>query len=80
MENLADRTLVVTASKKHMLARAAKKGIRPELASKILASQWPIRKKARMADFVILNDGTLAELEKKVLQVLEKIKSNKGEG
>ena len=80
MENLADRTLVVTASRKTLLRRAAKKGIRPELTSKILASQWPIQKKVRLADFVISNDGTLAELEKKVLQVLEKLQPpNKGD-
>lgn len=75
MQNLADVTVVVSASPKNALARAGKKGILEPLARKILSSQWPLKKKEKMADFVIQNDGSKAELEKKVLEILEKIKA-----
>ena len=75
MESLADFTLVVRSTRKRMLERAGKKGLSGPLARKILSTQWPIAKKARLADFVIDNNGTPADLEKKVLEVLEKVQS-----
>ncbi len=74
MQDLADVTVVVSASSKKMISRAAKKGIPARLARKILSSQWPLKKKERLADFVVRNDGSRAELERKVLGILEKIK------
>lgn len=75
MESLADFTLVVRSNRKRMLERARRKGLPAHLARRILSTQWPIEKKARLADFVINNSGTRAELEKKVLEVLEKVQS-----
>lgn len=74
MQNLADVTVVVSARADRRIARARKKGISKPLALKILANQWPLKKKQRLADFVIHNDGSKAELERKVLEILEKIK------
>ena len=79
MKNLADVTIVVSTSLKNQLARAKKKGIPERLAKRILSSQWPIKKKERMADFVIQNNGPKAELKGKVLEILEKIKQSTGE-
>ncbi|OGW81206.1 MAG: dephospho-CoA kinase [Omnitrophica bacterium RIFCSPHIGHO2_02_FULL_51_18] len=76
MRNLADVTVVVSARLPVMIARAKKKGVPENLARKILSSQWPLKKKERLADFVIQNNGSKPELKKKVLEVLAKIKSN----
>ena len=74
MESLADYTVVVTADKKKILERARKNGMPEDLAKKILSTQWPTKRKEKLADFVIENNGTIKELEKKILEVVEKIK------
>ena len=75
MEDLADYTVVVRTSPGKIFAHAKKRGIDRPLAEKILSNQWPIEKKARRADFVIDNDGSPAALEKKVLEILQTIKT-----
>ena len=73
MERLADVMIVVSAGQKILLERCQAKGVAPALVKKILASQWPIRTKERYADYVIKNDGTLAQLKKKVAVVFKRI-------
>ena len=79
MDCLADTLVVVTASRVTSLRRAAKKGVAAPLARRILASQWPAQKKAAHADFVIRNDGSLADLKKKVSELWLKLGQPKGE-
>ena len=74
MERLADHTVVVSAATDTIFKRAAKRGIPKNLARKILLTQWPLKKKEKMADFVIRNNGSLQSLEKQVLEVLDSIK------
>ena len=73
MEKLADFTVVVKASESSMLSRASRRGISSELARKILAAQWPVMKKARLADFVVDNNGTPEELQQRVSRVMAEI-------
>ena len=73
MEKLADVAVVVRSGKKEMLSRAEKRGMPRKLAKSILASQWPLSKKVTMADFVIDNDGSLAELEAQVKKIYKEI-------
>lgn len=74
MENLADTTVVIASKKERMLMRAREKGLSKELAKKILSTQWPLVKKAGLADFVIDNNGSSADLEKEVVKLMERIK------
>jgi dephospho-CoA kinase len=62
MEHLADWTVVVVSSQEKILKRAAQRGIAGELARKILSTQWALKKKARLADLLIQNNGTLTRL------------------
>lgn len=78
MENLADCTVLVRATQAQMLERAVKKGLARELAKKILSTQWSMEKKSKLADFVIDNDGSTADLERKIRDVFKKIKSQPG--
>src|SRR3989338_5070686 len=78
MGHLADYTVVVSATKATILKRAKRKGVSAALAKKILSTQWPLKRKARLADFVIRNDGSIRDLEKQVREVLGKIKNNRG--
>ncbi|MBI4432640.1 MAG: dephospho-CoA kinase [Candidatus Omnitrophica bacterium] len=73
MEELADVTVVVSASTRRLIERSREKGISPALAGKIISTQWPLQRKKRLADFVIENDGTLKDLEEKVKEVFKKI-------
>ncbi len=73
MQKLVDVTLVVCSSEKDMLSRAARRGVPRELAKKILASQWPLSKKARLSDYVIQNEGSLKELEAKAKKIYEQL-------
>jgi len=74
MDNLADFTVLVKAPAKATLARASQRGVDAALAKKILAAQWPPEKKAKLADYVIENASTLADLEKKVKETAAKIR------
>lgn len=74
MGRLADCTVVVSATKATILKRAKQKGVSGALTRKILSTQWPLKRKVRLADFVIRNDGSVKQLEKQVREVLEKIK------
>ena len=77
MGHLADYTIVVSATQATILKRAKQKGVSAALAKKILSTQWPLKRKARLADFVIRNDGSIRDLERQVREVLGKIKNNR---
>ena len=74
MECLADYTVVVISNKKKILSRAKRQGIPKALANKIVDKQWPLKKKAHLADFVVENNGTHEGFEKKILEVIQQIK------
>jgi dephospho-CoA kinase len=50
-------------------------GLSREAAEKHIAAQMSLEEKRRLADYVIENDGDLADLERQVRAVLEKIKA-----
>ncbi len=74
MERLADTTVLISAPLSKIIERSRKKGISPALAKKILSTQWTLAKKKRLADFVVENNGTTAQLEAKIKVVVKEIK------
>lgn len=68
LSHLFDVSVVVTT--RHQAERVAKRDklARTEIRRR-LAAQWPLEKKAALADIVIDNDGTKAALEKKVARL-----------
>ncbi len=75
MEHLVDRIVVVVSSHRQILRRGKKKGIEPSLSKKILKTQWSFKRKARLADYVIVNKANLKELEKKAKEIFQNIKN-----
>ena len=70
-----DATIVVSAS--HWLQREralSRPGLTADQFNKILAKQMPDVEKRAKADYILENDGTLAELETKTLALLGHLK------
>lgn len=74
---LCDYRILVTARPGRMRARAAAKGIEPGLFSMIRSVQGDNETMAAKADFVIRNDGTLADLRGELRAVYERIKNDR---
>ncbi len=76
VDRMIDCSVVITSSRKHIMHRAARRGQSPVMARRILSSQWPDKKKIARADYVIENNGSLAELKKKVAAVYHQIRES----
>jgi dephospho-CoA kinase len=66
-----DATIVVAASPQVQRQRLASRGLDQKMIDAMLASQWPIGQKAALADHVIWNDGSPAELERQCALLLD---------
>lgn len=67
MESLFDRVVVVACSPELQLQRLiARDGLTEEEAKRRIATQLPITDKVKKADEVIVNDGSLQDLERAV--------------
>jgi dephospho-CoA kinase len=69
--NWCDYILVVTAKRDIRIKRLISKGLTRKEAINRIASQIPDSEKAAMADFVIENNGTKAQLQKQVKAFLK---------
>jgi dephospho-CoA kinase len=68
-----DATIVVAASPQVQRQRLADRGLDQKMIDAMLASQWPIRQKIGLANHVIWNDGSLAELERQCVLLLDSL-------
>ena len=66
-----DTTIVVAASPQVQQQRLLSRGLDREMIDAMLASQWPIGQKVALADHVIWNDGSPAELERQCVLLLD---------
>lgn len=75
MEYLCDKIIVVGVDTQKQIRRVvARDGSSEELAKKIIFNQMPLDEKIKKADIVIMNDGTLDELEEKVMKIYRELK------
>lgn len=74
LTGLADRVVVVKASRKNQVARCAKRFrmTRAECMKRI-KSQMPLKAKLALADFIIDNDGTRSETERQAGNIWRRI-------
>jgi len=69
-----DYVIVVTAHLKNRMERAlGRETLSREEILKRVDFQWPEEEKVNMADFVVHNDGTEAELQKKIESLIKKL-------
>jgi dephospho-CoA kinase len=70
-----DKVIVVTSTKKQQIERLREReGINQGVAKRIIASQMPTQEKVKVADYVIQNEGSLEEAEKKAKEVFQELK------
>lgn len=68
-EHFFDRIVTVACSPETQLARTAARGLPREETESIIRSQIPLEKKTALAQFVIWNDGALANLENQAAEL-----------
>jgi dephospho-CoA kinase len=74
MEYLCDKIIVVGVDVQKQIRRVvARDGSSEELAKKIIFNQMPLDEKIKKAD-IVMNDGTLDELEAKVMKIYRELK------
>lgn len=73
LQNRFDFTVCVTTSSDLQLRRLEQRGVSPEIARQRLAQQLPLARKCELADFVLLNDGTLEFLREQVSELIRRL-------
>lgn len=70
-----DKVIVVTSTEAQQMERLKERaGIDQEEARRIIASQVPTEEKLKVADFVIRNEGSLEDVERKAKEVFQALK------
>ncbi len=72
MENWFDFTVCITSECATQIRRLESRGLPPQLARQRLAQQLPLAKKCELADFVILNDGSLEFLREQINRLVQR--------
>lgn len=75
LQNRFDFTVCVTTSSELQLRRLEQRGVPPGIARQRLAKQLPLARKCELADFVLLNDGTLSFLREQVSELAARLHS-----
>lgn len=71
----ADKLIVVIATRTEQIERLkVREGINSEEAMRIISSQMPVEEKVKLADFVIRNEGSLAETRERAKEVFRELK------
>lgn len=71
MENWFDFTICITTDSASQLRRLEARGITPTLARQRITRQLPLPRKCELADFVLLNDGSLEFLREQVSSLVK---------
>ncbi len=73
LENRFDFTVCVTTDSALQLRRLEQRGVPLGIARQRLAKQLPLARKCELADFVLLNDGTLGFLREQVSELARRL-------
>ena len=69
------RVIVTACEPATQIARLVERGMSEEAARRRLAVQWPTEKKTSRADFVVKTDGSIAETNRQVAQLVDVLTS-----
>ena len=73
-EKTFDKVIVTACAPETQMARLVQRGLTEEAARQRLAAQWPTELKTARADFVITTDGSFAETDEQVAQMMDSLK------
>lgn len=73
MQNEVDFTVCIASTKSTQFVRLKKRNWTDDEISRRLQNQWPVERKASIADFVIWNEFNLDILEKQINLILDEI-------
>ena len=73
-EQMWDAVVCVAASEENMLARLEGRGFSAEEGARRIEAQMSVNEKISRADYMICNNGTMAELRESTLRVMDRIK------
>ena len=73
-----DKVIVVFASRENRLQRLMGRGFTETDALKRIDSQMPMEEKLKLADFVIENNGSIADIRKQVEEIFGSLKQLQG--
>ena len=73
-----DKVVVVYASEENQMKRLIDRGLDPEGAAKRIGAQMPLAEKVNLADFVIQNNGSLAETRRQVEMIYNALRGAGG--
>ncbi len=80
LEYLCDRVAVVSVDRRIQIERiAARDGSSVETAENIIDKQMSVEERERRAHYIIRNQGSLEELEERVVEIYEEVKKVAGE-
>ncbi len=71
-----DFVILVKADKDKRIERLQKKGFTVEEIEKRMSSQLEDEEKEKLADYVIVNNGSIKEIEKSVKKIIREVKKN----
>ena len=79
METLdCDAIICVSSSERQMLYRLKERGLTGMNARRRMDAQMPLKEKEKRSDYVVLNEGTLEELEQSTRATVNRIKTERG--
>lgn len=79
METLeCDAIICVSSSTQRVVRRLERRGLNAEEAQLRMDSQMPMEEKKRRSDYVVLNGGTLDELEQSTRETVNRIRTERG--
>ena len=73
LASLVDKLVVISAGRRTQVRRLKKSGLRMSEAVLRIDSQLSLKKKIKLADYVIRNNGSLAEMERQVGKIWKEL-------
>ena len=70
-----DKLIVVASTQTQQIKRLKERdGVSPEAALRIISSQMPVEEKVKLADYVIRNEGSIEEANKRAKEVFKELR------
>jgi len=75
LEKNVDFTVCITCDQEVQINRLTQRGMTPDEANQRISRQMPLVRKVELADYVLLNNGSLLFLKDQIMQLIKSINS-----